>query len=49
MGMTYDSLGSLLANYGASLEEVANNWSKYGISQIGNGKIRIDDFTTFAN
>lgn len=49
MGMTYDALGSLLANYGTNLKYVAAHWEEYGISQIGNGKIRIDDFTTFAN
>ena len=48
MGMTYDALGSLLANYGTNLKYVADHWEEYGISQIGNGKIRINDFEVFA-
>lgn len=46
MGMTYDELGQLLARYGKSLEdEINQSW----FQKIGNGKIRITDFTAFAN
>ena len=48
MGMTYDSLGTLLSNYDIKLEDVMKNQQKYGIQQIGNGKIRIQNFQAFA-
>ena len=53
MGMTYESLGELLAKYGdeqfKSLEYAMAHMADLGIQKIGNGKIRIYDFATFAD
>ena len=52
MGMTYESLGELLEKYGdenfKSLEYAMAHMTELGIEKIGNGKIRIYDFATFA-
>jgi len=48
MGMTYETLGQLLNQYNMSLEAVINNKDKFGIEQLGTGKIRINDFKKFA-
>ena len=53
MGMSYDQLGTLLAQYGKegwkSLEYVMENQLDAGIQQLGNGTIKIVDFTKFAS
>ena len=46
MGMSYDALGELLARYGRSLEDELNNLY---YERLGNGKVRITDFTQFAS
>ena len=49
MGMTYDALGEMLAKYNISLETAMMNPQAMGISQIGGGKVRIDNFKAFAS
>ena len=47
MGMTYDALGEMLGKYGISLQKwLDNNQNLY--EKIGGGKIRLTDFTAFA-
>ena len=53
MGMTYEAFGDLLAQYGKngfeSLQYALNNSIDLGgIKQLGNGKIRIENFQKFA-
>ena len=48
MGMTYDTLGEMLGKYGMNLEYwLEENTDLY--EKIGAGKIRITDFTSFAD
>lgn len=47
-GMTYTRLGDILASVGKRLDKEFNNISQY-IESIGGNKIRIKDFTGFAN
>ena len=48
MGMTYESLGEMLGKYGENLEYwLEDNMDLY--EKIGGGKIRITDFTSFAD
>jgi len=44
MGMTADSLGEILSRYNVQLEDVLTNLDKYGLTDIGGGKIQISDF-----
>jgi len=46
--MTYTRLGDILASVGKRLDKEFNNISQY-IESIGGNKIRIKDFTGFAN
>ena len=52
MGMDYETLGNLLAQYGKngfeSLEYAMQHASELGMYSLGNGTVRIDDFTKFA-
>ena len=48
MGMTYDALGTMLGKYGIELKGwLEQNTGIY--EKIGNGKVRITDFTKFAD
>lgn len=49
MGMTADSLGEILSRYNVQLEDVLTNLDKYGLTDIGGGKIQISDFQKFAD
>lgn len=46
--MTYDTLGTMLAQVGISLEDAISDLQGYGLTQLGGGKIRIADFSAFA-
>ena len=49
MGMTYYQLGEILGKQGKDLEDfMKNRAANLGIEQIGNGKIRLNDFNAFA-
>ena len=48
MGMTYDTLGTMLAKYGITLKQAMDNSESFGFEKIGNGKIRINNFEQFA-
>lgn len=49
MGMTYDTLGQILAKSGTKLEDWINDAANQSMfERIGAGKIRITDFTAFA-
>jgi Ca2+-binding EF-hand superfamily protein len=53
MGMDYETLGNLLAQYGKnrfkSLEYAMLHASELGMQSLGNGTVRISDFTKFAS
>ena len=49
MGMTYYQLGEILGKQGKDLEDfMKNRAASLGIEQIGNGKIRLNNFNAFA-
>lgn len=48
VSMTWEQLGEILTQEGKYLEDVFNNMAAYGVGSIGAGKVRIYDFTKFA-
>ena len=48
VSMTWEQLGEILTQEGKQLEEVFNDMAAYGVGSIGAGKVRIYDFTKFA-
>lgn len=48
VSMTWEQLGEILTQEGKYLEDVFNDMAAYGVGSIGAGKVRIYDFTKFA-
>lgn len=48
-GMTYDTLGTILADAGILLTSAMNDLEGYGLQTLGAGKVRIKDWAAFTN